>query len=125
MLTFTLVELPPLPVSSSVTVTPTVYTSDGVPDGLSSRYWWLALKVRTPAARLSVVPPSLGPQLITTVCVSSVPGSVNDPLRVKMSFSLIVPVFNATPVGATLFTVTLVPALTEPVSSSVIVTAIG
>jgi hypothetical protein len=36
-------------VSSSVSVRPTAYTSCGVPVGLSSRYWCVALKWVVPA----------------------------------------------------------------------------
>src|SRR5262249_57214799 len=79
---------------------------EAVPVGLSSRYWCAALKVSTPAARLRVVVPSPGPQVMTTVCVSWVPGSANEPFRVNVPFSSIVPVFRATLDGATLFTVT-------------------
>src|SRR5262249_957977 len=111
----------PDPVSSSVTVTSTPKMSDGVPVGLSSKYWWLALNESTPAARFSVVEPSPVPQLITTVCVSRVPGSANDPDSVDVPFSSIVPELSTTFDGATLFTVTVEAPVPEPVSSSVTV----
>src|ERR1700693_4287908 len=63
----------------SVTVTVMVYTSDAVAVGLSSRYWWLAEEEKTPAARVNVVIPSVPPQLIVTVWVSPMSGSVNVP----------------------------------------------
>src|SRR5262245_8080155 len=63
--------------------------SDAVPVGLSSRYWWPALKVSTPAGRVSVVLPSPGPQVMTTVCVSSESVSLIVPVTVAVPFSSI------------------------------------
>ncbi len=50
------------------------------------------------------------PQLMTTVCVSSVPGSVNEPDNEVEPFSSIAagPAVSETPVGATLVTATAV-----------------
>ncbi len=62
---------------------------EGVPVGLSSRYWCVALKVNTPAARFNVVLPSPGPQVTITVWVSKASRSLNVPVSVAVSFSLI------------------------------------
>ena len=69
--------------------------------------------MRTPAARLSVVLAVPSPQFITTVWVSSVPGSVKLPVRVTVP-----PTFRDAgagvtdcQAGATLFTATLVVPL--------------
>src|SRR5262249_60365841 len=90
-----------LALSLSVTVALTVKAAS---PGLLSRYWWLALNVSTPAARLNEVSAEPSPQWITTLCVSSVPGSLNDPDTVVLSFSLIVVglALNETPDGVTL-----------------------
>ena len=90
-----------------------------------SRYWWLGLlKLRTPDARLSGVLALPSPQLMTTVCVSRVPGSLKLPLSVVESFSLIVAWLKVNWMldGGTLLTLTLVPALVLAPSPSVTVT---
>src|SRR6185503_5640607 len=118
LLTVTEVEPLPEPPSSSVTVTELVAV------GSSSRYWWLVgPKARTPAARLSVVFIDPSPQLMTTMWVSSVPGSVNVPLRLVDWFSLIVPALSVrlTPAGATFVTTTEVVPVALPRSSSLTV----
>jgi len=101
------VPVPLLP--SSVTVTVMVYLPLGCPVGLS-RYWWLALNVSTLASSCKMVSAEPSPQLRSTVCMSSVPGSVKDRSRFVLPFSLIVPGLDlsTTLAGATLFTVTVV-----------------
>ncbi len=75
---------------------------------------------------MNVLLPSPGPQLIVTVCMSLVPGSLKVPFTVAVSFSLIEleTRLRATISGSTLFTVTLVDPVPTPVSSSVTVTLI-
>ena len=77
-----------------------------------------------PAARLRTVLGEPSPQLMVTVCVSSVPGSVNVPDRVVLPFSLIVVALRLKLRldGATLLTVTDVLPVAMPVSSSATVT---
>ena len=104
----------------------TVLTSAAVSVGLSSLYWWLAVKVNTPAARLIVVFGDPSPHEITTVCGSIPSSSENDPLRTAESFSLIAPgaMVKVFMIGAsfTLVTVTFTvavsvcPALFVPLS---------
>src|SRR5437764_636454 len=99
--------------SLSVTVTLMGKLPLGWPTGLS-RYWWATpLKLSRPAARLTVVLAEPSPQLIVTVCVSSVPGSVKLPLRVVELPSLMLVALRdrLTLAGATLLTVTLVVAV--------------
>ena len=71
---------------------------------------------------MSVVLPLPSPQLITTVCVSSVAGSRKLPLNQVMSFSLMLAALrdNCTADGATSLTVTLVLPL--PLAPSLSVT---
>src|SRR5262249_26088485 len=106
------------PPSSSVSVKPMGYWSDGVPLGLSSRYRWLAVNVVAPAGRvkLSTLP---SPQYTFSVKLSSVPGSVIVPLSVATSFSLIGEVtWTLLTVGATLRTVNAGPVVTRRLTSS-------
>src|SRR5262249_39963847 len=90
LFTVTALSPPPTPPSSAGAVTVIGERSDAVPVGLSSRYWWLTVKDQLPfpryvrSALLRVELASPGPQLMTTVCVSSVPGSANEPLRVNV-----------------------------------------
>src|SRR5262249_62358775 len=110
---FTYATLVRSPVSSSVTVAETWKSSEEVPVGLSSRYWWLALNESTPAGKSRVVVPSPVPQSMSTVWLSRDPGSANEPDRLNVPFSSIVPELSTTFEGATLFTVATVPAVPD------------
>ena len=87
--------------------------------GSSSRYRWLAVKVRSTASTsASELVPS--PQITVTLWVSSVPTSKKRPLSVATPFSSIVGVTdNSTISGATLRTVRVFVAVPIPPSSSV------
>ena len=69
------------------------------------------------------------PHVTITACVSSVPTSVNEPVKVTVPFSSMVVSHrtrsDARMTGSTLFTVTVVLWLPTPVSSSVRVAAIA
>jgi len=73
--------------------------------------------------RLSVVSAEPSAHLITTTCVSSVPGSVKDPLKVVDWFSLMGVALRVTLAGATFFTATVVEAEAAAPSLSVTVTS--
>ena len=76
---------------------------------------------------MSVVVLLPSPQLMTMVCVSSVPGSAKEPLSVVESFSLMVAALsvNCALAGGRLITLTLVAALVLAPSLSVTVTAMA
>src|SRR5262249_38684460 len=106
----------PEPEAPSLSVTVTVMSYGASPGRLSRYRWPTPLKLSTPAPRVRVVSGEPSPQRITTVCVSSVPGSVNDPLRVVEPFSLIAPGPDSdVTVGATFLTVTSMPAVADAV----------
>src|SRR2546427_12645368 len=77
----------PPKLSATETLTAKV-PSAGRPAGLS-RYLWFAEKLKTPAARLTMVLLVPSPQLIVILCVSPESGSANVPVRVAWSPSLI------------------------------------
>src|SRR5438309_700723 len=104
--------------------------SDGVPlpgDGPSSRYWCATpLKTVTPAARLTTESAEPSPQLIVTVCLSSVPGPTKVPPRVVLPFSLILlaPRLRVTSAVSTFSPLAVLPFYPAPPSSSATVAEI-
>src|SRR5205085_79673 len=91
------------------------------PDGLS-RYRWLALNVRTPAARLRMVSAEPSPQAIGRASGRGRAVSLKEPETLVLSFSLIVPGLgvSVTLAGTALLTTTEAEPL--PLSPSLSVT---
>ena len=122
LLTVTLVTCASIAPSLSITVAVTAF----VGLGLSSRYWCVASNSRSLPVKAIVVVGEPSPQLISTVCVSSTPGSVKLPLSVTELPSSIMAKSKFTPVtvGATLFTVMSSGATASNVPSSSVAVAV-
>ena len=135
LLTVTLAPSAVAAPSSSVIRTSIEYTSAGVPVGSSSRYRWLTVKRQSPFPSdtneapsgreptvVSVVSAWPSSHEITTVCVSTKPGSWNVPVTSNVSFSSIDEADEKSMIaGGRLFTTTIVLARAEAPLSSVTV----